>query len=131
MNTRETFDYEKLHPKARDHFRNLSARLVDLHKAGFVKTLFLPFEGLRSAERQNYLFHVKKTTKAKAWQSAHNYGLAVDYVAFENGEWSWADHHDWDGLDREVANRGLFRPIKWDRPHVEHPVWHAVKNHLV
>lgn len=131
MTSRELFNYERLHPKAREHFRNLSTRLRLLHERGNIETLFLPFEGFRGPERQNYLFHVEKTTKAKAWQSAHNYGLAVDYVAFENGKWSWDQRHDWAGLKAAAVNSGMLVPIAWDKPHVEHPIWFQVKSALV
>ena len=131
MTEREKFEYERLHHKARENFRNLAIHLRQLYEGGNIETLFLPFEGFRSPERQNYLFHVEKTTKAKAWQSAHNYGLAVDYVAFENGKWSWSQHHDWAGLKTAAINRGLLVPIQWDRPHVEHPVWFQIKQFVV
>lgn len=131
MNTRETFNWDRIHPKARPAFEGLAAVLKDQFETGQIKTLFLPFEGYRAPERQNYLFHVKKTTKARAFQSAHNYGLAVDYVPFVKGDWSWDESHDWDALDFCARQRGLMRPIKWDRPHIEHPIWYAVKGSLI
>lgn len=131
MTGHETFNPERLHPKARDHFMGLAAVLEDQYRTKQIATLFRPFEGYRSPERQNYLFHVTKTTKAKAFQSAHNYGLAVDYVPWVNGTWSWDEHHRWDALDFCATQRGLFRPIKWDRPHIEHPIWAAVKGSLI
>ena len=88
MTAHETFNPDRLHPKARPTFMGLAAVLKDQYEAKQIKTLFLPFEGYRSPERQNYLFHVMKTTKARAFQSAHNYGLAVDFVPWENGKWS-------------------------------------------
>lgn len=131
MTAHETFNPERLHPKAREAFMGLAAVMEDQYRTGQIKTLFKPFEGHRTPERQNYLFHVSKTTKARAWQSAHNYGLAVDYVPFVDGKWSWDERHDWDALDFCARQRGLLRPIKWDRPHIEHPIWWAVKAHLV
>lgn len=131
MNIREPFDWTRLHPKARPHFAGLADWMVDQHKAGLTPTLFKPFEGYRSPERQEYLFSVEKTTKARAFQSAHNYGLAVDFVPFVDGKWSWDENHDWGHLDYGARQRGLFRPIKWDRPHVEHPIWYAIKSHLI
>lgn len=109
----------------------LAAVLEDQYRAKQIKTLFKPFEGHRTPERQNYLFHVTKTTKARAWQSAHNYGLAVDYVPWVNGAWSWDDHHDWAALKFCATQRGLMRPLKWDLAHIEHPIWYAVKSHLI
>ena len=104
--------------------------LEDQYRTKQIKTLFKPFEGYRSPERQNYLFHVMKTTKARAFQSAHNYGLAVDFVPFVDGKWSWDNHHDWEALRYLASQRGLLTPIKWDLPHVEHPIWFAVKGNL-
>lgn len=131
MTGREQFNPERLHPKARQNFMALAAVLEDQHRTGQIKTLFKPFEGYRSPERQNYLFHVEKTTKARAFQSAHNYGLAVDFVAWEDGRWSWAEHHDWAALAFCARQRGLWAPISWDRPHVEHPICTAIKSNLV
>lgn len=131
MTAHETFNPERLHPKARDHFMNLAAQMEDQFKTRQITTLFRPFEGYRSPERQNYLFHVMKTTKARAFQSAHNYGLAVDFVPWVNGAWSWDEHHDWKALEFCASQRGLLRPLKWDLPHIEHPIWFAVKSNLI
>lgn len=128
---REAFDFDKLHPKAREAFRGLAGVLEDQHRAGLLKSHFKPFEGHRSNERQNYLFNVAKTTKARAWQSAHNYGLAVDFVAWRDGKWSWAESEDWNSLAYFANQRGLIVPIKWDRPHIEHPIWSAIKRSIV
>ena len=131
MTAHETFNPERLHPKARAAFMGLAAQLEDQFKTGQIKTLFKPFEGYRSPERQNYLFHVMKTTKARPFQSAHNYGLAVDYVPFVDGNWSWDEHHDWAALKFMATQRGLFMPIAWDKPHAEHPIWFAIKTNLI
>lgn len=131
MLVRETFQWDRLHPKARGHFEALAAWLDDQYAAGLTPTAFKPFEGYRSPERQNYLFTVEKTTKARAFQSAHQYGLAVDFVPQVGGKWSWDDNHDWEHLKFGAVQRGLMVPIKWDRAHVEHPIWWAVKSHLV
>ncbi len=55
------------------------------------------FEGFRGPERQAYLYEAGRTrrgpivTKATAWQSAHQLGLAVDVAAKdEHGEWTWS-----------------------------------------
>lgn len=128
---RSKYAVEDLHPKVREHFRALEITLRDRYAAGLIKTEFRPFEGFRSLERQTYLFNEARTTKAKAWQSAHNYGLAVDFVAWIDGKWSWDEAADWAGLARAANDLGLMVPIKWDRPHVEHPIWTAVKNSLV
>ena len=94
--------------------------------------VFQPFEGLRLPMRQYHLFTVAKTTKARPWQSAHQYGLAVDFACrkVDNKKlvgWYWPEEADWEFLSRLAANSGLRIPIKWDRGHVEHPKWTAVR----
>lgn len=129
--TRRPFNLNELHPKAREVFGLLTARLAEAHASGASRTLFRPFEGYRTPERQRFLLTIEKTSKADAWQSAHQYGLAVDYVPWMDGRWDWHDGHDWDALDAVVHNCGLVRPIRWDRPHVEHPIWRSIKRQLI
>ena len=135
MTSREPYQNSRLHPKVREVFALLAFRLQEAYDSGRTPTLFKPFEGYRTPERQDYLFTVTKSTKAKGWQSAHNYGLAVDFVALSDpknmSSWSWEGHHDWDTL-REIANSvGLICAIKWDKPHVEHPIWTGIKRQVV
>jgi hypothetical protein len=53
------------------------------------------FEAFRGPERQNYLYEAGRTrpgpivTKATAWQSAHQLGLAVDIAAKNGNGWTW------------------------------------------
>lgn len=53
------------------------------------------FEAWRSPARQQGLYEQgrskpgKRVTAAKAWESWHNYGLAVDVALFKAGVWSW------------------------------------------
>ena len=86
-------------------------RLLEGHSGGHTKTLFRPFEGLRTNERQAFLL-TQGTTKAGPWRSAHNYGLAVDYVPWVDGKWSWDDGHDWDFLRDVAVNFGGIMPLK-------------------
>lgn len=129
---RKPYDLNKLHPKARDHFALLTHRLEQGWKDGHTVSWFRPFEGYRSPEDQIALV-AAKTSKAGPWQSAHNYGLAVDFVPFdpETNRWSWSDKEDWNYLRRAAVGAGLLNQIEWDRPHVEHPIWVAVKRHLI
>lgn len=128
------FSYDHLHPKARERFRLLGMKLTDLYQSGLVLTDFRPFEGYRSVERQRQLFGQRPAvTKADAWQSAHNYGLAVDFVPWVDGKWTWlpADHPDWRILRQQAELRGLDNSLDWDRPHVEDFLWSQVKRHLI
>lgn len=54
-----------------------------------------PFECWRAPERQDWLYAQGRTregkvvTKAKAWESWHQLGLAQDCAKLVNGVWSW------------------------------------------
>lgn len=126
-------DFEKLHPKVRRDFQIMAIRLTEGYQNGVVAYHFKPFEGFRSPEKQTELVLLKRS-KAGPWQSAHNYGLAVDFVPWdEKGGFFWPDakHPAWDYMRDLARNRGLINQIDWDRPHVEHPIWWAVKRHLI
>lgn len=75
------------------------------------------FEGYRDGKRQNELF-TKGTTRARAGQSYHGFGLAVDLVFLDDrGNPSWALHHDWQKLGRMGKELGFvwggdFKKIK-------------------
>lgn len=113
-----------LHPKARGAFEQLEDYLQEQHRKGVTKTLFKVFEAFRTPERQYELYRkVPRVTKAEPWESAHNYGLAVDFVPLVDGLWNWHDKNDWDFLHRAAVEFGLRHPITWDRPHIEHPLW--------
>ena len=125
------FNANELHPAARDIFATMTHRLEEGWKNGHTLTWFKPFEGYRSPERQDALFK-EGTTRAKRFQSGHQYGLCVDFVPWlpDDQQWSWDLTHDWKYL-REVANGlGLLTPLKWDLPHVEHPIWFQVRKAL-
>lgn len=111
------------HPKAFDNFRQLTLMLESTHRNKMARTLFKPFETYRHPYRQIDLAEDPRgVTKATAFSSAHQFGLAVDYVAWDGG-WSWDAKHDWDYLEHCAVLCGLRVPMKWDRAHVEHPAW--------
>ena len=117
-----------LHPAARDAFMELAVDLSNQFEKANTPTSFRLFEGYRSPIRQNYLFNQEpKVTQAGPWESAHNFGLACDFVPFifrdKVWQWSWADDEDWPFLEKRAAVFGLLVPITWDRGHVEHPKW--------
>lgn len=130
------FSYDDLNPKAVDGFRLLSDRLEGAHRHGRTEYLLKPFEGFRSLSRQKEMI-AKGVSKARPWQSAHQYGLAVDYVCLRDPaspkSWFWpdADHPDWNVLGELAVNCGLVRAIAWDKAHVEHPIWYAIRNHVI
>lgn len=134
--SKQLFRYEDLNPKAADHFRLLSQRLEEAFRAGRTQYLLKPFEGFRSLERQLEMLG-KGVSKARPWQSPHQYGLAVDYVCtrMEGNKlvchWPDADHPDWKVLGEIATQLGLMRTIAWDKPHVEHPIWRSIRNHVI
>ena len=58
------------------------------------------FEGYRSPQRQDELFSQGRSrpgaivTRAKSWQSLHQYGLAADIAFMIDGKWSWEGAFD-------------------------------------
>jgi hypothetical protein len=112
-------DIQLLAPCARSDF----ARLCD----ALAPTPFRPFETFRDPARQLDLLE-QGTTKAGAFESPHQFGLAVDFVPYIDGNWTWqAPPELWDELAHHATVCGLLTPIAWDRPHVEHPVWGRVR----
>lgn len=80
------------------------------------------FEGWRAPSRQNWLYEQgrsregKKVTNARAWQSWHQYGLAVDVVFWGERGWTWEG--DWVPVRRAMQVRGLGI-VKNDWAHYE------------
>lgn len=81
-------------------------------------------ETYRDPERQASLFY-KGKSKAGAWQSPHQYGLAADIVPFDGTKPIWPNLDDarWATLAVAAEAVGLATPIKWDPGHVQHPGW--------
>jgi peptidoglycan L-alanyl-D-glutamate endopeptidase CwlK len=133
---------EKLHPSIRDEVKNL------VNKANQVLTGITEVrivQGYRTFAEQQALYNQGRTTpgkvvtKAKAGQSIHNYGLAIDFCLLVNDvEISWDTKKDWDG-DKvadwmEVVK--IFRDAGYtwgglwqftDLPHLEKPQGHTWK----
>lgn len=88
--------------------------------------------GLRTADEQNALYAQGRTkpgpkvTYAKAWQSNHNYGLAVDFCPFVNSKPDWnAPRAVWKRIGEAAERQGLEWGGRWakfrDMPHVQLP----------
>lgn len=121
-----------LHPRALQSFRKLTEHLERSYENGTTATLFRPFEGLRSPIKQEELFRQRPpVTHVGAWHSAHQYGLAVDFVPHNRGVWSWSEDHEWFFLRDSAAQFGLENPYDWDRAHVEHPLWTRYREVLI
>ena len=70
----------------------------------------------------------RKVTNAQAGQSAHNFGLALDFVPMENGRPQWnAEHPAWRQAGNLCPTYGLEWGGSWskfrDMPHVQVPSW--------
>lgn len=115
-----------LHPLMRQPVLNV---LADLKSAGLPFELF---EGYRSPARQDALFNQRpRVTSARGWESAHQYGLAVDLVPRVAGVWSWDDAHPWLEMGMTAQRHGLRHPLPiWDKPHVEHAAWPTIRLRL-
>ena len=85
--------------------------------------------GMRTPEEQEELFAQGRTkpgakvTNAKAWQSYHNFGLAIDVVpinAINQAEWKSTKWNEIGEIGKSIGLRwgGDFKSIK-DRPHFE------------
>lgn len=114
-----------LHPAALDSFRRLTQYLESSYEDGRTASLFVPFEGLRTPRKQQELFGQRPpVTHVGPWHSAHQYGLAVDFVPLgTNGQYTWRETEEWHFLRSAAALHGLRNPFDWDRAHVEHPLW--------
>lgn len=123
-------DMDMLHPKAVVQFKLLENRLIHGFANKETNTLFSVFETFRSPERQALMVK-NKTSKAGPWSSAHQYGLAADFVpvatrennSVDNHDWSWDTAHDWAFLWEEARRFELRTPIMWDKPHVQHKLY--------
>lgn len=130
-------DIALLNPKFSLVVRRLHEYLIDAHETGRTKTRFEVFETFRDPMRQADLLK-KGTSKAGPFQSAHQFGLAVDFVPYLSGEealalgtrigervnpgWSWHSSHDYEFLLKSASEFKLSMPVfAWDKCHVEHP----------
>lgn len=114
---------EHLHPVFREKVQALSQKLAAENLP------FRLFEGFRTPQRQRQLYSQGRTappwsivTKARPWQSNHQYGLAADFVLFENNEWSWDDSGSrgkWWSRLHELARQVGLQPLSWELPHLE------------
>ena len=127
-----------LHPVNAEAFRETAAYLYNAFRAGQTKSLFHPFQAFRSPDQQAELLRrFPPVTAAGPWESAHNYGLAVDFVASHKPgvtpsglHWDWSPEHDWSFIKKAAGQFGLIVPIKWDLGHVESPIFVMLKGFL-
>ena len=108
-----------LHPSMRARVARVMA---DIDAAGLPLRVF---EAWRSPERQRYLFAQGRTrpgriiTYARAWESYHQYGLAVDIVGYVDGNWTWnLSDAVWSRMHAIGASHGLER-LGFETPHLQ------------
>lgn len=85
-------------------------------------------QGLRTFEQQEALYNQGRlepghmVTDARAGESWHNYGCAVDVAPFDDGIPDWnVEHPAWARLVRIGVSLGLRSGISWkDEPHFEY-----------
>jgi len=85
---------------------------------------FKIFEAYRTPERQHHLFHGRrKVTKAKPWQSMHQYGMACDFVIDVSGVNPWStrtkEHRAWWDELHEAGRRNGLTPLDFEKPHLQ------------
>lgn len=111
-----------LHPVCREKVRGV---LESCERVGIP---FRMFEGYRSPHRQQYLYEQGRTragaivTYAGPWSSIHQYGLAADFVLYEDGEWSWdtsGSRRDWWSRLHEIGREYGLEPLSWETPHLQ------------
>ncbi|WP_295525891.1 M15 family metallopeptidase [uncultured Pseudacidovorax sp.] len=116
-------DAATLHPAIRDAVLATQAQL----NAEAIP--FRLFEGFRSPQRQQQLYAQGRAvpgpivTYAQPWESFHQFGLAVDFVLFENGQWSWDDStpnkKKWWKRLHEVGRKNALFPLDFEAPHLQ------------
>jgi peptidoglycan L-alanyl-D-glutamate endopeptidase CwlK len=124
MSSRNLTDLHPLfQPKANEF-------LIAATKAGLDVLIYCT---LRSLEEQTQLYACGRTapgkivTKAKAGESAHNYGLAFDGAPMIHGRIAWDDHSHWNIYGQVAADLGLEWAGTWvsfkEMAHIQLPDW--------
>lgn len=116
-------DLDFLHPDVRRRVKAVQKKLDEENIPMKV------FEAYRTPERQAWLFAQgrtrpgKKITWVNSWGSYHQYGMAADFVRFENGSWNWNNSTSeqkaqWKRFHDIARSQGL-EPLTRELPHVQ------------
>jgi peptidoglycan L-alanyl-D-glutamate endopeptidase CwlK len=126
MNSHSLQRLKKVHPELARRAEAISARLA-------ARSIVVEItQGLRTFAEQDALYaqgrtvEGKRVTNARGGQSNHNYGLAVDFCVFVNGQPDWnAPYEQWEQIGLEAEAVGLEWGGRWksfrDLPHVQLP----------
>lgn len=113
-----------LHPA----FRERITRVVD--RLAHEQIPFRIFEAYRAPERQARLYRQGRdlpgsiVTRARAWSSFHQYGVASDLVLFDPS-WTWDDsgvRGGWWKRMQEIGREEGLRALSFEMPHLELPL---------
>jgi peptidoglycan L-alanyl-D-glutamate endopeptidase CwlK len=121
--------FDTLAPQFRDRFKAWHVAAQEAAGCDLLVTCTY-----RSPEEQDALYAIgrtkpgRKVTNAKAGQSAHNYGLALDFVPMENGKPVWDEGHNaWRKAGNLAPSFGLEWAGTWptfrEYPHVQVHNW--------
>ncbi len=89
---------------------------------------FRMFEAFRTPVRQDWLYQQGRTrpgsvvTKARAWESYHQYGLAADFVLWLDGRWSWdaaGERASWWKRLHKLGRALELEPVSFEMPHLQ------------
>lgn len=113
-----------LHPAIRNLLPQLDQQLF---AAGIPLQLY---EACRTPFRQAELYAIgrdtgtpgKHVTRARAWESFHQFGCAVDYVFKVDGNWTWTEPTAGMWKQYQAIGQGLgLRALSFETPHLEFP----------
>lgn len=123
-----------LHPQ----FQELVTKLLAITNPKLGEYEAYITDGFRSFAEQTELYAKGRTapgkivTNAKAGQSPHNYGLAVDIAFRKGGKGLFYDVEPYKKLYDEARKLGFELGADWtgfqDKPHFEHPQWEKIAN---
>ncbi len=115
---------ESVIPILQDKFLRLRSDLLSRHRIEIEIV-----SAFRSHAEQTKLFNQGRTTagkivtKAKAGQSFHNFGLAIDVCHFRRGTFDWSeDNQIWLTIANCAKGNGLESGFFWkwqDKPHLQ------------
>lgn len=107
----------QLHPKIRKQALDAYAEAVKVTPSGVHPYIT---QTLRTFKESDDLYAQGRTVKgdivtnAKAGQSYHNYGLALDFVIQRNGVMDWSFDNDWQTVVNVFKKHGFIWGADWN-----------------